>query len=117
MLAQPLHVGQQMLGGVAAHVRGGITRVWDTASAAALIEQHRSIAVRIEGLAHSRRAPRSRPAVDRQGRLAIRVSAGLPVHAIAVTNFQHPLVIRLDGRVQLDHALILRVTRADVDQR
>ena len=106
VLAQQLHIREQMLGGVGAHVRGRVTRVRGAAPAPTLIEQHGPVAVRIDS-AHPRRAPRSRPAVDHQCRLALRVAANLPVHQVPIADVEHPLVIGLEGRVELDHVLVL----------
>src|SRR5438445_9386980 len=93
-----------MLGGVVAYVRGGVTGVRSAASAPALIEQHDAVAVWIETAAHSRRASLPRSAVHHQGRLAVRVTAGLSVHAIAIADFEHALVVGFDRRVEFDHA-------------
>jgi hypothetical protein len=43
--------------------------------------------------------------MDHQGRLAVRVPAGLPVHEVAIADIEEPLIVRLDRRIELDHVL------------
>jgi hypothetical protein len=113
--AQPLHVGEQVLGGVVAHVGGGIAGMRRAAPASALVEQDDPVAIRIEVLASARLASPAGAAVHEQGGFAVGVAAGLPVHAVAVTHVEHPVVVRVDRRVQrLGHVLDpLRVDNAD----
>jgi hypothetical protein len=103
MLAEALHVGDQMVGRVVAHVRGRIACVRCALPAAALIEEHGPVASRIEQLPHSRRDALAGAAVDHHGRLAVRVPAGLPVHEVAVADIEQPLIVRLDRRIELGH--------------
>ena len=51
--------------------------------------------------------PGARPAVNDQRRLAVRVAADLPVDEVAVADVEHPVVVRLDRRIQLGHLEIL----------
>jgi hypothetical protein len=107
VLAQPFHVGQQVPGGVVAHVRGGVAGVRRAPPAGTLVEQDHLVPLRIEVPAVARRAPRSRPAVHHQGRLALRVAAGFPVHEVPVADVEHSLVVRLDRRIELVHVVTL----------
>jgi hypothetical protein len=107
VLAQPFHVGQQVPGGVVAHVRGGVAGVRRAPPAGTLVEQDHLVPLRIEVPAVARLAPRSRPAVHHQGRLALRVAAGFPVHEVPVADVEHSLVVRLDRRIELVHVVTL----------
>src|SRR5262249_15763611 len=51
--AQPLHVGDQVGGGVGAEVGGRVTRVRRAASAPSLIEEHDAVTARVEQPRHS----------------------------------------------------------------
>jgi hypothetical protein len=69
-------------------------------------KQDDPVAIPIEVLASARLAPPPGAAVHEQGGFAVGVAAGLPVHAIAVAHVEHPLVVRIDRRVQrLSHIL------------
>jgi hypothetical protein len=74
VLPQPLHVGEQVLGGVVAHVGGGIAGMRRAAPASALVEQDDPVAIRIEVLASARLASPAGAAVHEQGGLP----SGLP---------------------------------------
>jgi hypothetical protein len=74
------------------------------ATAAALIEQDGAVALRVEHLPHLRDATLAGAAVHHHGGLAGRVSAGLPVDSVAVTDVQHAMVVRLEWRVQISHS-------------
>ncbi len=103
VLAQALHVGDQVLGGVVLQARRRIGRVRPAPAAAALVEQDHPVPLRVEQPAAPGVAPGAGAAVHDQGGLAPGVAAGLPVHQVAVAGLQHALRVRLDGRVGLDH--------------
>jgi hypothetical protein len=87
-------------GGVVAHVGGEIARVGCAPPATALVEQDEPVAIRVEVLASPRLAPPPGAAVDEQGGFAVGVAADLPVHAVAVANVEHPMLVGIDRRVQ-----------------
>ena len=103
MLAQALHVRDQMVRGVAAHVRRRVARVRSASPASALVEQHCAVAIGVEAATHVGRAPRAGAAVHHHGRLAVRVAARLPVDEVAVAHVEQSAVIGLDGRIELRH--------------
>src|SRR6266568_2142323 len=99
VLAQLLHVPEQVPGRVQAHVSRGVAGVRQAAAAVALVEDDDPELLRVEGPPVSRRAPRPRSAVHDQRWHAIRVPAGLPVHEVPVTRVQQTALIRLDIRI------------------
>jgi hypothetical protein len=42
--------------------------------------------------------------MEYEGGLARRIPAALPVHAVAVADIEHALLVRLDGGMELGHA-------------
>ncbi|MCY1523448.1 hypothetical protein D9M68_583450 [compost metagenome] len=70
------------------------------AAAAALIEQQHVIALRIEQLAVHGRAAAARAAVQKHGRLALRISAEFPIDLVAVAGIQRALAVGFDGRIE-----------------
>ena len=105
--AQLLDVPDQVPGGVGlqAGIQKGHRR--RAPPAAALVELDEPVRVRVEQPAPPRAAAAARPAVQRHRRLAGRVAAGLPVDPLAVTDVQHPRLVRLDGREPFGHASTL----------
>jgi hypothetical protein len=57
VLAKKLHVGDQVRGGVHAHIGGRVARVRGAAPTAALVEQHHAVATGVERTPLPRRAP------------------------------------------------------------
>ena len=104
VFTQPLHVRDQMVRGVAAQIRGRVGGVRGAASAAALVEEDDPVSVGVEPPPYDRAAARPRPAVHDERGLATGVAADLPVHEMAVADIEHPLLVRLDLRIQ--HVLI-----------
>src|SRR5690606_34098863 len=68
-------------------------------SGAALVEQDDPVGGRVEVAPQVRSGPGARTAVQHHRGLAVRVAAGLPVDAVAVTDVQHAVVVRFDRRV------------------
>jgi hypothetical protein len=99
VLAQLLHVPEQVPGRVKAHVSRGVAGGRQAAAAVALVEDDDPELLRVERLPVSRRAPRPRAAVHDQRWHAIRVAAGLPVHEVPVTGVQQAGLVGLDIRV------------------
>lgn len=64
-------------------------------AAAALVEQHDSVGAGIELAPPPRPTACPRSAVQDDGRLPVRVAAGLPVDEVAVTHVEAPVVVRL----------------------
>src|SRR5262245_37148879 len=95
MLAQPLHVGDQVPGRVVDEAR-----VRATATAPALIEQHDAVGGRIEEAARPVVAAGARPAMHEHCGLAARVAAFLVVNLVHIGYAQITGRVRLDGRVQ-----------------
>lgn len=98
--AQPLHVRDEMAGGVVAQVGGGVARVRGAASAVALVEEDDAVALGVEEPPGARAAAGARTAVDDERGLALGIAADLPVDEVAVADVEHAVVVRLDGRVQ-----------------
>jgi hypothetical protein len=96
MLAQSFDIRDEVRSVVAREVHLRRTRVRRAPSAIALIEQSNPICRWIEQPAMPLRTSRSRTAMQHNGRLAARIPARLPVHAIPVTDVEHPLLVRLD---------------------
>jgi hypothetical protein len=99
VLAQALHVGDEVVGRVDRHVGRRVARVRRAATAAALVEEDRPVAGGVERATLVLRAAGSRPAVHDERRLAVRVAARLPVHEVAVAHVEHPVVVGLDRRM------------------
>jgi hypothetical protein len=100
VFSKQLHVRDEFLGGVARQIDVGLAGVWRAPPAAALIEQHDAIRAWIEQPAVPDGRSRTRTSVDHDGRFPTRVAARLPADAVAVTDLQYPLVVRLDRRIQ-----------------
>src|ERR1700683_863690 len=90
MLAESLHIGDQVVSSVVPHAGRGVTRVRCAPSAAALIEQDSPVTFRVERPPHVRRAPLTWAAMNQHRRFTVPVPAGLPVHEVAVTHVEHP---------------------------
>ena len=103
VLAQLLHVRDQVRGGVDRQAGVRVAGVRRAAPAAALVEQHDPVALRVEAAAHVRHGALAGAAVQEHGGLAAGVAGGFPVDEVPVADVQHPLVVRLDRRIQLDH--------------
>jgi hypothetical protein len=58
--------------------------------------KHEAVGVGIEERPKPGRGARARAAVEDGRRLAARIAAGLPVHAVAVADLEEPLVVRFD---------------------
>ena len=97
MRAQPLHVGDQMPGGV-----GLQARVRQRAAAAALVEQHDAVARRVVVAAHGGVAAAAGPAVHDQRRLAVGVAAFLEVDLVPPADLEPLLAIGLDRRIETE---------------
>src|SRR5262249_55928500 len=83
-----------MRGSVVAHLRRRVTRVRCTAAAAPLVEEHDTVAARIEEPHQSRIGSRSWTAVHDSCRLAGWVAVCGPAHAVAITDIEHALGMR-----------------------
>jgi hypothetical protein len=83
LLTNQFHVRDQIPGGIG-HERGMRRR----APAAALIEQHRPIALGIEETAMRRLAPRARPAMQKDRRNPIGTSAFLDIEPMPIVDDQ-----------------------------
>jgi hypothetical protein len=104
VLAQPLHVGDQMLGCVVPHVGGGVAGLWGAAAAAALVEQDQLVTRRVEGPVPAAEEATARAAVHDDRGLAARGAADLPVHLVSVADVEHALVVGLGHWIALGHA-------------
>ena len=95
VLAQPLHVLDQMPGGVVdqAGVRTAL-------AAAALVEEHDAVARRVEETPHPRVGAAARAAVQEHHRFAARVAAFLPVDLVQRRDAQHAAAVRVDRGVE-----------------
>src|SRR3546814_13918878 len=65
------------------------------AAAAALVEQQDLIAFGVEQPPVCRRATAARTAMQKYGRLALRIAAKLPIHLVTVSGIQETMGIRL----------------------
>ena len=115
VLAQPLHVGDQVVGRVGGHVDGGVARVREAAAAATLVEQDDPVSLGVEVAAASGAAARAGAAVHDERRLAGRVAARLPVDEVAVADVEQPVVVRLDRR-ERRHVSIIVTEPASADK-
>ena len=88
VLAQCLHVRDQVPGGVHRQIRPRLPGMGQGASAPALVEQNNAVALGVEDSAMVRRAASARPPVDEYRRDSLRVAARLPVHHLAVTDIE-----------------------------
>ena len=109
MLAQPLDIRDQVRSVVARKIHLRRTRMRRASSAIALIKQNDSICEWIEQPAMPRRASRSGTAMQHDGRLAARITARLPVDAVAVANLEHAVIVRFDRWVQVRHDDQIRI--------
>src|SRR5664279_364250 len=73
------------------------------ATAAALIEKHDAVGIRVEESALRRRGSAARPAVDENDRLAIRTAALLDVDVVQIGNLYVLGQEWLDGRIEVSH--------------
>ena len=103
VLAQLLDITDQVLGGIAVQAGAQVRHLGRAPPAAALVELDEAVGLRVEVPPPSRRQAAAGPAVQRHGRLAVRVAADLPVDALTVTDVQHSRVVRLNGRKPLRH--------------
>ena len=103
VLAQPLDVTDQVLGGVGVQAGAQVRDRRRAPPAAPLVELDETVRVRVERPPPPRRKTAPRPAVQRHGRLTVRIAADLPVHELPGPHVQHSRVIRLDGREPLRH--------------
>src|SRR5262249_49089368 len=115
MLAQQLHVADQVLRGVDAHVGRGIARVRGALPIAALVELHNQVAIGIEVAPATRSETGAGAPVDYQRGFAVRIAAGLPVDEVVITDFEQAVRERLNGRIRL-HAAPAYATLADYDR-
>jgi hypothetical protein len=97
---QQLEICDQVPRGVVPQLGVGIRDVRGRSAAAALIEQHNAVPLRIEEPAVPGRGTAAGPAVQEDDGLSVGISALLPIHAVAVTDQQHPALVRLDARIQ-----------------
>ena len=95
--AQPLHVGDQVPGGVG--LQAGVRQ---RAAAAALVEQHDAVARRVVIAAHGGVAAAAGPAVHDQRRLAVGVAALLEVDLVPAADLEPLLAIGLDRRIETE---------------
>ncbi len=103
VVAQQVHVVEQTVGGVRAEAGCRVGGVRRAAPAAALVEQHQPVGRGVEVPPRPGRAAGARPAVHDDGGDAVGISAGFPVHAVALAHVQHAVGVRLDLRVQRAH--------------
>src|SRR3984957_16532905 len=96
VLAQLLHIPEQVPGSVQGHVYRRVARMWQAAIAVALVEQDDPELLRVERPPAAPRAPTPRAAVHDQRRHPIGVPAGLPVHEVPVARVQQAGLIGLD---------------------
>src|SRR5690606_23087103 len=69
------------------------------AATATLIEQQHVVGSGVEEAAVYRRAPAARSAMEKDRRLALRITAELPIHAVTVVGSQVAVRIRLNLRI------------------
>jgi hypothetical protein len=106
VLAQQLHVGDQVVRGVGGQVGGRVARVRAAAAAVALVEQDDPVALRVERAPLAVAAPRAGAAVHDERGLAFRVAADLPVDEVAVADVEQAVVVRLDRGIQATAPLL-----------
>ena len=92
MLAQRFDVGDQVPRGVVHEARGG-----PALAAAALIEQHDAVALRVEEPAHLRIGAAARTAVQEHDGLALRIAALLVVDLVHGRDRRKPVLYGLIG--------------------
>jgi len=80
---------------VVRHGRCRVTSVRRAVAASTLVEQHDLKRVGVEPLVAAAWSPRSRSAVHDQYRPTMRVAPGLPIHAVALTDVEQPVVVHL----------------------
>ena len=97
VLTESLHVCEQVLGGVRAHVGVRIACVRSAAPGAALVEEHDAIAVLVERPAGASFQTGAGPAVNDRRGLAVGIAAGLPIDVVAVAHVEHPVVVGRDS--------------------
>ncbi len=96
LLAELLHIGDQVGSGVAGEVGVWVAGVGRAPAAVALIEEHDAIGARIEEPAPPGRAARAGAAMHHNGWLPRGVAASLPVDAVAVSHVEESVRVRLD---------------------
>jgi len=94
--AQQLDVGDEVPRRVETQVGLGRAHVRRRAAAAALVEQHDPVALRVEEPPLPRRRPAPRTAVQEHHRLALGVAGLLPIHALPVAGEEEAGLVRLD---------------------
>ena len=97
---QQLDVGDQVPGGVEAQVGVGRAHVGRGLPAAALVEQHDPVLLRVEEPPVPRGGARTGTPVQEHDRLAVGVAGLLPVDALPVAGQQVPGLVRLDVGVE-----------------
>jgi hypothetical protein len=99
LLAEPLHVGDEVPRGVVLErrVRAALAR-------ASLVEEDDPVGGRIEEPPLERLGARARPAVDEEDGPALGVPALLVVELVERRDLELPLLVRPDGRIELAHA-------------
>src|SRR5262245_53532840 len=95
MLAQALHVGDEMPGGVVLD-----RRVGRGAAAAALVEENDAVVPRIVEAAHGGVAAAARTAVDDQNRSTARVAALGVIKIVTVTRLDAAFAIGVYGSIE-----------------
>ncbi len=105
---QPLQVGHEVGGRVDAHVGVVGARAGQGPSGAALVEQDDPIGGGVEVPPEIGAGPAPRSPVQDQGWLAVRISAGLPVDAVAVADVEHAVVVRFDHRIEAHRSTVAR---------
>lgn len=78
MIAEPLDVGDQVVGGIGGQIHVRRASVRGTPAAASLVVQHDAIALGIEEASMPGRAPRAGPTVKDERRFSLRIPADLP---------------------------------------
>jgi hypothetical protein len=113
VLSEVFNVPQQVSGCIDREVRVQIAGVRRASTAATLIEEDNSVGIRIEEAAGSGRTSGTRTTVKDDGRLALLITADLPVNAVPVADVEHAMVVRFDFRIEqhrVRRLVMLRVT-------
>src|SRR5258708_9769281 len=85
------------------HLRREGARVGGRTSAPALIEEDDPVPLRIECPPHVRRTPLPRPPVEHDSGFAVRRARNLPRADVALADFQHAPLVRLNRRIEILH--------------
>jgi hypothetical protein len=105
VIAEPFDVRKQVSGGVGREMYSEVARMRQAPAAAALIEKHNAIGMRIEKAACAGRAPRARAAMEHDDRFTAWIATSLPVDEMPVADIEHAMLVWLNFWIAYCHRI------------